>query len=157
MSPKDGLWGAPPTWSQTLVTHLCPPGYCDCNGPNNQSDTQGCLLIYDDPSRLCYQGRYGEWHKHETYAHTILHHGNTTEKLISNHPPCIKPHLCLGTLCGQCANGSGVGLLSMQCREYTSSVPQAAFLLPLYGKHSLWSPKICHHFMLLLGQMSNSL
>lgn len=56
---QDGLWGAPPKWSRILVTYPCPPQYCNCSGSPNDNTTEGCGLIYDDPSKSCSPMRNG--------------------------------------------------------------------------------------------------
>ncbi len=55
---QNGLWGAPPDYSRTLVTHTCPPGYCQCSGRESQR-SEGCLLLYTEPNHICQDKREG--------------------------------------------------------------------------------------------------
>jgi predicted outer membrane repeat protein len=79
---KDGLWGAQPSFSRSLVTYPCPPQYCDCTGSPNDDTTDGCALVFNDSSASCTENR-------------------------------------TGVLCGECMGESGVGMLSMECRQFT--------------------------------------
>lgn len=57
---QDGLWGGFSPLDRKLVTHTCPPGYCDCEQSfQNESDSIGCLLEYDNPSSICDKTRSG--------------------------------------------------------------------------------------------------
>ena len=57
---QDGLWGNFSTLDRKLITHTCPPGYCDCEQSfQNGSDNVGCLLKYDVPSSICDKIRTG--------------------------------------------------------------------------------------------------
>lgn len=57
---QDGLWGNFSTLDRKLVTHVCPPGYCDCEQSfQNESDDIGCRLEYSDPSAICDNTRTG--------------------------------------------------------------------------------------------------
>ena len=47
---QEGLWGAPPEFSQKLVAH-CPPQYCNCTGSPNATPLGA--LIYDEPIKSC--------------------------------------------------------------------------------------------------------
>ena len=43
------------------MTHVCPPGYCNCShlGFFNDSDDVGCFLNYNDVSAICDETRTG--------------------------------------------------------------------------------------------------
>ena len=59
MHAQNGLWGAPPNWSRELVTHTCPPGYCDCSQGFDNEENVGCLLNYTNPDEICTDTRTG--------------------------------------------------------------------------------------------------
>lgn len=57
---QDGLWGNFSTLDRKLVTHVCPPGDCDCEQIfQNGNDDVGCRLEYSDPSAICDKTRTG--------------------------------------------------------------------------------------------------
>ncbi len=58
---QNGLWGAPPTWSRTLVTHTCPSGYCNCTGDKQVQESEGCPLYYENFDRICDKTRNGTY------------------------------------------------------------------------------------------------
>ena len=58
---QDGLWGGF-SKERKLVTHICPPGYCDCKRSfQNGSEDVGCRLEYNDPSTICDKTRTGTY------------------------------------------------------------------------------------------------
>ena len=137
-SIQDGLWGAPPNWSMTLVTHVCPAEYCDCNEQRAEivdDDIIGCLLQYDDPFRICHPSREGmETHAAIQCYYKLHWFEDHCLVFLRMGPPflIIRLILCtfIGILCGECKNGSGVGMLSNTCRDL--EVPQYYWLVPLY-------------------------
>ncbi len=57
---KDGLWGAPASWSHELLTYECPPKYCKCEGSLDDPNlNEGCQLLYDDDNGICNDLREG--------------------------------------------------------------------------------------------------
>ena len=41
------------------MTHICPPGYCDCSQGFEDSENIGCLLNYTNPDEICSDIRTG--------------------------------------------------------------------------------------------------
>ena len=84
---QDGLWGAPPTWSRTLVTYTCPSGYCNCTGDIESQETEGCPLLYDTPFKICDDTREGNFRTvHAADLHCQLSELLSYTAVSDSHP-----------------------------------------------------------------------
>lgn len=43
------------------MTHICPPGYCDCSQGFEDGESVGCLLNYTNPDEICIETRKGSY------------------------------------------------------------------------------------------------
>ena len=75
------------------MTHICPPGYCNCTGSPNDNSTVGCALVYSNDTFSCKPEREG---MHNTI--TEMGGGGELELIFFNlHMYSLVEHLDLHT------------------------------------------------------------
>ena len=85
-SLQEGLWGAPPNWSRSLVTYQCPANYCNCTGIAGERSIEGCALIFTNASLSCNPNRKGMCNV-LTPSSLTLSLLTPSSLLSSSHPP----------------------------------------------------------------------
>ena len=86
-SLQEGLWGAPPNWSRSLVTYRCPANYCNCTGIAGERSIEGCALIFTNASLSCNPNRKGLCNV-ARQSHSLI----SSLTLLPHTPSSLHPH-----------------------------------------------------------------